>query len=589
MGPFVAVFSLKAAEAQLSRLDAAVLSDPAWKVLVAEPRMRIFGTRSSTIPLQRLGRHGWILGSIFTQGGAPANLGSFEGVGDAEGRTRRLCDHYWGRYVALLGSASGDLVAFRDPSGAVDCFLLQHEGLRIAASTLPPGLLRCTGACLAIDWRAVSQGVRYIGAFSAGVPFFGLHGVSPGALACFKSGGVAETQLWRPSTFVQGSAPQGRDLGPQIRMTVDRCIGALAAVSGPILMEASGGLDSSVVAATLARVGAPVRAWLNHVTRDPAGDERAYAQRLIDHIGGELTVCYRDEHPVDVAALSATATSVRPSINALDQRHDEDVLAAADAAGVRSIFTGHGGDGLFFVTPMASIAVDLRRRTGLLGLFSSELGDLARWTRRSSWSLMSQALKRSVRDRWAGGLYAPWLVGDVETSSPPHPWLEGLSDVTPAKRHHVEDLVLTLMFGGASRRSERYDLVHPLLSQPIMELCLSIPIDLLVQGGRDRALARQTFKDRLPEEIWSRRSKGELGATAGRRITAGLPSLRPFLLDGLLARQGLIDRVQLEPVLNPTYLAQYGGYIDILRTAAIEAWARHWTERLRSHSDLPQA
>ena len=581
MGPFVVAVSLPGAEAQLSRLDAYLLGDGGWRVLVAEPQLRIFGITARPIPLQRLGLDGWILGSIFTRSGNPAALASFNGERTPTQCASRLCDHYWGRYVALLQCAGSELAAYRDPSGAVDCLLLQHQGLQIAASTLPPALLDYVGRSLAIDWRGVARGLQYTGAFSADVPFVGLHGVTPGALAGFQGRTVTETQLWRPSAFVSGRPPDAPDLEAKVRMTVDRCIGALAKVSGPILMEASGGLDSSVVAATLARCGAPVRAWLNHVTTDPAGDERDYAQALMDHIGGTLTVRHRHEDEVSATALSASATGLRPSINALDQQHDEDVLAAADAVGATSIFTGHGGDGLFFVTPLPSIAADLRRRAGLGALFSSELGDLARWTRRSGWSLISLGLADRLPERWAGGVYAPWLVGAADHPGPPHPWLEGLDRLGPAKRHHVEELVLTLMFGGASRRTERCDVVHPLLSQPVLELCLSVPIDRLVQGGRDRALARRAFSDRLPEKIWSRRSKGELGASAGRRITAGLPSLRPFLLDGVLVGQGLLDRNQLESVLDPAHLAQHGGYIDLLRTAAVEGWARHWSERLR--------
>ncbi len=50
--------------------------------------------------------------------------------------------------------------------------------------------------------------------------------------------------------------------------------------------------------------------------------------------------------------------------------------------------------------------------------------------------------------------------------------------------------------------------VSPLLSQPILELCLRIPSWYQVHGHRDRALARDAFRDDLDPRIAGRTSKG---------------------------------------------------------------------------------
>src|SRR3546814_15687375 len=57
-------------------------------------------------------------------------------------------------------------------------------------------------------------------------------------------------------------------------------------------------------------------------------------------------------------------------------------------------------------------------------------------------------------------------------------------------------------------RSTAAPQITPLLSQPIVELCLSIPTWQWVRGGRDRAVARAAVADLLPALIAQRRTKG---------------------------------------------------------------------------------
>lgn len=92
-----------------------------------------------------------------------------------------------------------------------------------------------------------------------------------------------------------------------------------------------------------------------------------------------------------------------------------------------------------------------------------------------------------------------------------------------------------------SPSDDAVEALAPLLSQPVVETCLAVPAWTLA-GDRDRSLARLAFADRLPDRIRLRRSKGHMTSVYGRMLAAGLPRLRPWLLDGVLAQQGLIDR-----------------------------------------------
>ena len=75
-----------------------------------------------------------------------------------------------------------------------------------------------------------------------------------------------------------------------------------------------------------------------------------------------------------------------------------------------------------------------------------------------------------------------------------------------------------------------------------------------------------------------RRSKAELGGYYGRVVAANIDRLRPHLLEGRLARQGLIDRGQVEAALSVDHLIWQGGYIELMMLALMESWVAAWSD-----------
>ena len=92
----------------------------------------------------------------------------------------------------------------------------------------------------------------------------------------------------------------------------------------------------------------------------------------------------------------------------------------------------------------------------------------------------------------------------------------------------------------------------PLLSQPLVELCLRIPTYVLIRSGRDRALARRAFANDLPAEIIARYAKGRADHHSRNILDANLAFVRELLLDGALVQKGLLNRTNLELYLTRT-------------------------------------
>jgi len=578
MGPFICVFGSAALfdGASAERIDA-VLKATGWSRQPESNDYRLYAQSGRPPPTLHLGAD-VVIGSLFEDETPIRSQIPRAAIGSSVQRARHLLERFWGRYVAVLRDRDGQVEAvLRDPSGGVDVFLLAQAPLTVIASEWPDSLMSALDLELSIDWRVVHDQLTDIYALSGRSALTGVQGVTPGALLDVAS--RREHQLWSPADFARRSQTDARAAQAELRRRVRQCVAAHAGSAGPILAEISGGLDSSIVASALVASDANVVVWLHHTGGGQGGDERRYAEALAAHLGVRLETRVKEAARQSPSLIALTAGGPRPSINALDPLYDEAVVAAGRAQGARAVFTGHGGDGLFHQTSLPEIAVDLVRRRGPCSLFSQDFVILAWWLRTSVWRLAAAGLTgRSPRNPFIQ-IQTPQWVAPHLTQPPLHPWMAQTEDLPPAKRRHLEEVANALLYHGRSQRGQAFDLIHPLLSQPVIEHCLSIPVDVLIQGGRDRALARRAFADDLPSQIAERRSKGELGAYYSLAFSAALPTIREYLLDGRLVQHELLLRRPLESALDSNALAEDGGHLMLARAVAIEAWTRHWGQR----------
>jgi asparagine synthase (glutamine-hydrolysing) len=498
---------------------------------------------------------------------------------DPDAYERKLLARFWGGYVAVRCEPSGRPIAvMRDPSGALDCALWEDAGLTILASDFPNWLVAARRPAWGIDYRRVHQALLDPMLAMDALLLDGPIAVAPGTLLTLPP--TQPVALWRPDEIARGGtrhALSDTDAAQRLADAIDEAVAGLAS-RGPLAAEVSGGLDSAMVASSLSEQEADVRLWLNAYGPDHSADERAYVDRLARRLEIEPLCVPRSSGVVTSAFLEAMPQRLRPGLAALDGLHDADWAARLGEAGLNAIMTGKGGDGLFVQPATGAVFSDIWRDDGWRALFSPSLPAMARWTDRSVWSLIGEA--RSRKQTRAGPSPSPLVTPWTEEPMPRPSWLVGIDDLPPGKQNQILATLYGVSLHGASLQTAVADVLHPLLSQPVVEACLALPIRQLTLGRRDRALARMAFADRLPPEILQRRSKGEMSAFYGRMIAGGLETLRPWLLEGRLAANGLIDRAAAEILLTPGSLIWRGGYADIMTVAAFEGWVRAWERRL---------
>lgn len=502
---------------------------------------------------------------------------------DPVGYERKLVSRVWGRYVGVRLTGRGEVSAvLRDPSGAVECLAWSQDGLTIIASAAPEWLVRCLRPAWKVNIDRLAQAMRDPLMSTGALLIDGPVAIDPGALQRLPLDRPAEP-IWRPADIARrslGSRLQPEEAAAVLRSAIDEAVAGLARGGESLAAEVSGGLDSSIVAASLAGRGTDqVRLWINAYGAAPEADERAYVAALGKTLGITPLSVPHAVGPVTEAWLERISQDIRPGLNALDVHHDLDWVRRLTEAGVGAVMTGKGGDSILLQAAGPDVFVDLWQTRGWRALLSPDTPRLAATNEMSVWSMVREAFRHG-HDGGPRPALDDALLTPLPAAAPLHPWLHGCEAFGPAKNFQIAGVVDSVSRHGRSLLTEAIDVRHPLCAQPVIEACLAMPTPLLALGGRGRGLARHAFRDRLPPLITERRSKGDMTRIYGRMILDNLDVLRPWLLDGRLAAEGVIDRSAAEAVLAPETLMWRGRYSAIIRAAAFEGWLRVWSSRL---------
>lgn len=585
------------AEAAVRTRDLACrLAADGWRSRGTTDRIAVW-TPGSDWPAVHLGPAGAVIGDLHARPGAdpPPHAQLRDPTADPLRIARRLAGEAWGGYVALLHhSPIGPVEVFRDPSGALGCVTWSlGDGVDVVADevTSVPGWLRPRR--MALDWNRIAAFLAVPTAVTTAPLFDDMTAVGPGHIRGLGSERSA-IPVWTPCAYANDRALDLDEVQAELVRRVDAAVEAVVGGHERVVMELSGGLDSSILAAAIGATSMTERVthWLNYREGRPEADEARFARAVTERLGVPLHEQPKTFEPLDEAALKELGLFSRPAIGAVDGMRDRFETELLRQAGATGIVSGQGGDGVFFQFPTALVAADEFARRGWRAWGSPVLANVARRTRQSVWSVMRQVRAarrgREDRPRVASALLTRDLAAAAHTIE--HEWVTDArrAGLPPGKVLHIQGIALTHFYYEPSRRLAIADILMPLFTQPVIELCLSVPVPDLAGGTYDRPFARAAFASRLPDAVVHRRTKGDLTAHVARRVAASCDVLRPYLIDGCLSEAGLLDRAKLNHTLDPENLmtGRARHAMHVLNAVAVEAWVRHWQGRV---GDSPTA
>lgn len=507
------------------------------------------------------------------------------GPGPCEAVTQREADaivgstgewavrNLWGNFLLFWADSEG-IYLLRSPMTGTAIFQATRDrsaddpGAPLACAFTDLAMARALGFRLdRLDPAAVDARLRFLSLRSPPCELADVSEVLPGEVARLGAAGRLAAS-WSPWHFVERPP---RSVEPAaLRDVVSRTISAWSCRFERIQLELSGGIDSSIVAACLAGRSRPWRGF-TLATTDPDGDERPYARAVADRVGVSLGEGFRP--PVGDPIAPLPNLRVRPGGFGLLGPSDAVYLEAARAYGAAAILTGTGGDNVFgYMTSTAPI-LDALRFAGPFAAWRAAR-DLSRLANDNIWKALGYSARRMFVTPPLWPVDASLLSDRFAGALPRHPWIDTAGRVAPGQQHYALRLLVSQPFVDGFDRALALPMIAPLLSQPIIEFSLRVPSWHWGEGGLNRAFARRAFARDLPRKVIERTSKGRI-------LSAYLPAyeqyrlaLRPFLLDGWLAGERLLDLDALDALLSGRERADSTAMARILGFADMERWAR---------------
>lgn len=540
------------------------------------------------------GGHGVILGTLFTRDpagvsiAAPASIAPVQSAAIVASAGQTLIRSYWGRYVAVWRDPqSGAINVLRDPSAALPCYTLRIGPADIYCSRIEDVLALCREP-LKPDWSYIMACLTLLREHSGHTGLKGVGQVVGGECVRHCGGTTVRRYAWDPLAIAAQQVLEDPETAVgALGSCVCDVVRAWGARIGRALLSLSGGLDSSILLAVLAPVRGSSLICFHYYPREGDLDERRFARLAATRAGARLI-----ERPrscgVDLRALFSVAVTAEPTNYSYYLEHSRREAELAAQCAASSVIIGYGGDQLFYQERAEWAPGDFIHRHGLRPPVFRVLLDSARMDQLSLWRVLGTSLRGMLgSQRWSplleAGRERALLADGVVTAAAReqyclHPLLRSPGELPSGKLWHAHQVLAPFDFYDPLGIPGDPEKLAPLLSQPLIELCLRIPIDVLTAGGWDRALARRAFRDELPAEIRSRRDKGGIESHMRLTVERNRTLLRELLLDGMLVKAGLLARGRLEKAFagGAEIKTQPG---ELIEYACTEAWLERWQSR----------
>lgn len=482
----------------------------------------------------------------------------------------------WGDYVAIARSDDDQsIVATRSPSGGLHAFRVRRDDLVFLCSDIEL-LIELDLVAPAIDWSFVTHHLAFSHLHTSATGLTDVDEIVPGDCAIETEDGAARRNLWTPWAFATPERRVGdfNDAARLVRNAILQSVAAAVAPDARVALELSGGLDSSIVAAALALNGRSAIA-INLSTPGAEGDERDYA-RAVSHQTGIPLFEMPIKGDIDLTHVTPRIEA-RPGMLAMLRLADEGFAKIGGRNAIDGFINGTGGDCVFCSLGTSAPAADRARAQGFRPGTVATIRDIARIHGSNVWTVAKMTARRLQRRHGPPSWRRNTLfLNDARLPDAPHThsWLAEPPDALDGTRAHIHAILASYSHLDGYGRHAIAPSIFPLLSQPVVEACLSIPSWLWVQGGRDRAVARAAFAVELPRFVAERRTKGAMDAFCARTFEINRARLRPFLLDGMLNNAGLLDCSSVEAYLARPFANRDRLFYQFLPIIDAELWAR---------------
>ncbi|HEX8064663.1 MAG TPA: asparagine synthase-related protein [Allosphingosinicella sp.] len=422
-----------------------------------------------------------------------------------------------------------------------------------AFASMPKGLHALPEIPRAPDREAVAAFLALVPEDGSETFFRGIEKIRAGEIVEVTRGGLNARRWWRPS-LEPLRLSSSDDYAEALREHFDRAVAVrLRGAESAVAAHLSGGLDSSAVAATAARLMAPSGGRVSAFTGVP--------REGYDHSAVKNAFADEGPHAAEVAALYPNMDHVlvrnggspladldrlfflfeRPFLNLCNGVWMHRIMDVARRQGHRVLLSGARGnmsfsyDGMPLLTQLLSGGRLLRLTAQSLALVrnGTRVGTVAAQTFGPFvpvplWQAIGRlrGRGRKLTDYSSISPEAAQAFRIVERGAE-----RGLDPSYRPRRDPLETRLWSLRrvdsgnYNKGSLAGWGIDVRDPTADRRLVEFCLTVPVDQYLRGGIRRALARTAFADRLPARIVNERLKGYQAADWHEGLVAALDEL----------------------------------------------------------------
>lgn len=504
----------------------------------------------------------------------------------------RLRDNYWGSYVAFIRDDEGaGFTAFKGPLSTLPCLHYRIHGVSVFFSDIDfLSILSKWG--VSVDWDFLSNYLIFSYLNSERTPLRGVYQLMPGQRMRLDECDRKFDYLWNPILYCRsGPVPHKSEIAEYIetlRNITFACFSTWSSYFPRAIVNLSGGFDSSLVAGIMSKLpNRPDLACVTYFHTDPLTDERSYARLTSKLTGYKLHEIPERVADPDFTMFYKCPKLLKPYLPTTGWKKVYAEAAIAQEHGAIARITGDGGDEVFGGGKDITAGIDYLYDNGLTADLFGVAFRAARNGNVSFWTALHSMLKR----RLTGGMESltdllhkadaawgitPAALNNILSNATPPPWHSPDVQLAPGKRSQADTVMAQYSYASVHADVPFLEPLRPILSQPIVEMCLKLPTYVHQFNGRERGLARAAFSDCLADEVRLRQFKSHNSPIIYDMIATQAKFYVEFLLEGELVRRGLIKKDAIETLRDRLSELTAPQYAHLAQWAGVEAWARAW-------------
>lgn len=522
--------------------------------------------------------HSLLIGSIFPKlhGKQPENIELQKAL---EKGLDAFTNSFWGNYICISSvQAAETLSVLRDPTGQLPFYYhCLQEGPMIFASAIE--ILRTIlPSEPGIDWDQLASFIKYGSSFSHDTPFVGIHELKPGYSLDVSSRKTQQYLAWDPlQKYYQAPKPEDRD-----ELLIDTLCHSLKAGISPykeVVLSLSGGLDSTAILFCLKKVigsGQKLRAITMFHPEVRSSSELVYARQACQETGVELIEFDTSQHLPLTHVEKLLPTKPDKPAPILTHIHYNRTISDYLGLNASSLFmSGQGGDHIFLCPPPVSTVSDYILENGFKGA-AQKLQEISMYYRMPLYPVLRETISCLWRytfskyPRSHDTLSPSWLIKDAESKF--HCYDPKPNRILPGKFAQINALYEAIV----SISSDILKTFHPLLSQPMMELAMSIPTyDLYAQGYNRYPFRRAISRSFNTQTVW-RKDKGNTTGVFQNGLKQNLKEVLALCLEGHCVRQGIVKPDPLHKHIKIIAGGQNDCLWPLIHLISTEIYLRHW-------------